>query len=246
MTLSSHVIGSGSPATFLHGFTQTSHSWLELVEHLPLASTLVDAPGHGESADGQRSLTQIGDDIAAIMPTGCLVGYSMGARMALHTALQHPHKVTSLVLISATAGIRDADERSARKNSDDTLANHIEDVGVTAFIDEWLSQPLFAGLNSATNQRQDRLRNTSRGLADSLRFAGTGTQEPLWDQLRDLTMPVLLLCGAIDTKFHSIALEMATIIPNATCVAIEGAGHTVHLEQPKRFIEELLRFTATK
>jgi pimeloyl-ACP methyl ester carboxylesterase len=39
---------------------------------------------------------------------------------------------------------------------------------------------------------------------------------------------------------------MATIIPNETCIAIEGAGHTVHLEQPKRFTEELLRFTATK
>jgi len=246
MTLSSRAIGNGSTATFLHGFTQTSRSWSHLVEKLPFTSTLIDLPGHGESVDGKRSLTQTGDDIAAIMPTGCLVGYSMGARMALHTALQHPHNVTSLVLISGTAGIRDADERSTRKNSDDTLANHIEDVGVTAFIDEWLSQPLFAGLNSVTNQRADRLRNHPVGLADSLRFAGTGTQEPLWDQLHMLTMPVLLMCGATDTKFHSIALEMATIIPNATCVAIEGAGHTVHLEQPKRFIEELLRFTATK
>lgn len=245
MTLSSHVIGSGPPATFLHGFTQTSHSWLELVEHLPLASTLVDAPGHGESVDGRRSLTQIGDNIAAIMPTGFLVGYSMGARMALHTALQHPHKVTALVLISGTAGIRNNEERLARKNSDDTLANHIEEVGVTAFVDEWLSQTLFAGLNTSTNQRQDRLRNTANGLADSLRYAGTGTQEPLWDQLHNLTMPVLLLCGTTDTKFYSISLEMATIIPNATCAAIEDAGHTVHLEQPKRFTEELLRFTAT-
>jgi len=246
MTLAAHTIGSGSPTTFLHGFTQTSRSWTQLVEDLPLSSTLIDAPGHGDSKDGRLSLTQTAEEIAKVMPTGCLVGYSMGARMALHTALQHPHRVTSLVLISGTAGIRDASERSARKNSDDTLANHIEDVGVTAFIDEWLSQPLFAGLNSASNQRQDRLRNTPRGLADSLRFAGTGTQEPLWDQLRALSMPVLILCGTTDTKFHSIALEMATITPNATCVAIEGAGHTVHLEQPKKFIEELLRFTATK
>jgi len=246
MTLSSHAIGNGSPATFLHGFTQTSRSWSHLVEKLPFTSTLIDLPGHGDSPDGRRSLTQTAEEIADAMPAGCLIGYSMGARMALHTALQYPHKVSALVLVSGTAGIRDNDERTARRLSDIELATHIQELGVPAFIDEWLSQPLFAGLNSVTNQRADRLRNHAVGLADSLRFAGTGTQEPLWDQLHMLTMPVLLMCGTKDTKFHTIATEMGASIPSSTCVAIEGVGHTVHLEQPKRFTEELLRFTATK
>jgi len=245
MTLSSHAIGNGSPATFLHGFTQTSHSWSHLVEKLPFTSTLIDLPGHGDSPDGRRSLTQTAEEIADAMPAGCLIGYSMGARMALHTALQYPHKVSALVLVSGTAGIRDNDERTARRLSDIELATHIQELGVPAFIDEWLSQPLFAGLNSVTNQRADRLRNHAVGLADSLRFAGTGTQEPLWDQLHMLTMPVLLMCGTKDTKFHAIATEMGASIPSSTCVAIEDAGHTVHLEQPERFADELLRFTAS-
>ena len=245
MTLSSHAIGNGSPATFLHGFTQTSRSWSHLVEKLPFTSTLIDLPGHGDSPDGRRSLTQTAEEIADAMPAGCLIGYSMGARMALHTALQYPHKVSALVLVSGTAGIRDNDERTARRLSDIELATHIQELGVPAFIDEWLSQPLFAGLNSVTNQRADRLRNHAVGLADSLRFAGTGTQEPLWDQLHMLTMPVLLMCGTKDTKFHTIATEMGASIPSSTCVAIEDAGHTVHLEQPERFVDELLRFTAT-
>ena len=245
MTLSSHAIGNGSPATFLHGFTQTSHSWSHLVEKLPFTSTLIDLPGHGDSPDGRRSLTQTAEEIADAMPAGCLIGYSMGARMALHTALQYPHKVSALVLVSGTAGIRDNDERTARRLSDIELATHIQELGVPAFIDEWLSQPLFAGLNSVTNQRADRLRNHAVGLADSLRFAGTGTQEPLWDQLHMLTMPVLLMCGTKDTKFHTIATEMGASIPSSTCVAIEGVGHTVHLEQPERFVDELLRFTAS-
>jgi len=245
MTLSSHAIGNGSPATFLHGFTQTSRSWSHLVEKLPFTSTLIDLPGHGDSPDGRRSLTQTAEEIADAMPAGCLIGYSMGARMALHTALQYPHKVSALVLISGTAGIRDNAERTARRLSDIELATRIQELGVPAFIDEWLSQPLFAGLNSVTNQRADRLRNHPVGLADSLRFAGTGTQEPLWDQLHMLTMPVLLMCGTKDTKFHAIAAEMGASIPNSTCVAIDGAGHTVHLEQPERFADELLRFTAS-
>jgi 2-succinyl-6-hydroxy-2,4-cyclohexadiene-1-carboxylate synthase len=245
MTLSSHAIGNGSPATFLHGFTQTSRSWSHLVEKLPFTSTLIDLPGHGDSPDGRRSLMQTAEEIADAMPAGCLIGYSMGARMALHTALQYPHKVSALVLVSGTAGIRDNDERTARRLSDIELATHIQELGVPAFIDEWLSQPLFAGLNSVTNQRADRLRNHAVGLADSLRFAGTGTQEPLWDQLHMLTMPVLLMCGTKDTKFHTIATEMGASIPSSTCVAIEGVGHTVHLEQPERFVDELLRFTAS-
>ena len=125
MTLSSHAIGNGSPATFLHGFTQTSHSWSHLVEKLPFTSTLIDLPGHGDSPDGRRSLTQTAEEIADAMPAGCLIGYSMGARMALHTALQYPHKVSALVLVSGTAGIRDNDERTARRLSDIELATHI-------------------------------------------------------------------------------------------------------------------------
>jgi 2-succinyl-6-hydroxy-2,4-cyclohexadiene-1-carboxylate synthase len=212
---------------------------------LPFTSTLIDLPGHGDSPDGRRSLTQTAEEIADAMPAGCLIGYSMGARMALHTALQYPHKVSALVLVSGTAGIRDSDERTTRRLSDIKLATHIQELGVPAFIDEWLSQPLFAGLNSVTKQRADRLRNHPVGLADSLRYAGTGTQEPLWDQLHTLTMPVLLMCGTKDAKFNAIATEMGVSIPNSTCVAIEGAGHTVHLEQPERFVDELLRFTAT-
>ena len=38
------------------------------------------------------------------------------------------------------------------------LADHIEAVGVAAFIDEWLTNSLFAGLTDETAQRADRLR----------------------------------------------------------------------------------------
>ena len=93
--------------------------------------------------------------------TGTYVGYSMGGRVSLHAALAHPDAVERLVLIGATAGIDDPDERAARREADDRLADHIEAVGVPAFIDEWLANPLFAGLTEATALRSDRLRNTA-------------------------------------------------------------------------------------
>jgi 2-succinyl-5-enolpyruvyl-6-hydroxy-3-cyclohexene-1-carboxylate synthase/2-succinyl-6-hydroxy-2,4-cyclohexadiene-1-carboxylate synthase len=74
------------------------------------------------------------------------------------------------------------------------------------------------------------------GLASSLRLAGTGTQAPLWDRLPALTMPVLLVAGALDAKFVAAAERMAGLLPRPTLAVIEDAGHSVHLERPDRLL----------
>jgi len=192
----------------------------------------LDAPGHGNNTNGARSLPQCADDIAASMKAGILVGYSMGARMALHVALHHPKMVTRLVLISGTPGLKTEPERAARQKSDNELADRIETIGLSAFLDEWLALPIFSGLSNETNQRNDRLRNTIQGLADSLRFAGTGTQESQWPNLHQLSMPVHLIVGELDEKFTSIAREMKPMISTSELTVVENAGHTVQLEDP--------------
>lgn len=237
MILHSETIGTGPSLSFVHGFTQTGKSWHPVVDQLSdeYSCTTIDAPGHGESPDGKMSLVSAGDAIASAMRPGTLVGYSMGARMSLHAALQHPDIVTRLVLVSGTAGIDDADERSARIISDEELATHIEDVGIEIFLQEWLSNPLFAGLSPTNTQLSDRLRNSARGLADSLRYAGTGTQTPLWDRLGELHIPVLLIAGNLDPKFVALAQRMHSAIRTSTLKIVEGSGHTVHLEQTNAF-----------
>ena len=192
----------------------------------------LDAPGHGNNTNGVRSLPQCADDIAAGMQPGILVGYSMGARMALHVALRHPTMVAQLVLISGTPGLVTEAERTARRKSDNDLAERIETIGLSAFLDEWLALPIFSGLDEKTNQREDRLRNTAKGLADSLRCAGTGTQEPQWSNLQQLSMPVHLVVGEHDEKFTAIAEEMKPLISTSELTVVANAGHTVHLENP--------------
>jgi len=192
----------------------------------------LDAPGHGNNTNGVRSLPQCADDIAAAMQPGILVGYSMGARMALHVALQHPTMVSQLVLISGTPGLVTEAERTARRKSDNDLAERIETIGLSAFLDEWLALPIFSGLDEKTNQREDRLRNTEKGLADSLRYAGTGTQEPQWSNLQQLSMPVHLVVGEHDEKFTAIAEQMKPLISTSEMTVVANAGHTVHLENP--------------
>lgn len=237
--------GPSQPAhlrlAFIHGFTQTSRSWLPVIDELSdsYTCTSLDAPGHGDSTDGCRSLWECADDITESTEPCILIGYSMGARMALHAALAHPHHFKGLVLVSGTAGISSETERSARLRDDNILADHIENVGTPTFISEWLANPLFRGLTESTRMVDDRIRNSSRGLADSLRHAGTGTQEPLWDRLSDLPMPCLIVTGADDPKFVELGRKMAARIPRATFVCVESSGHTVHLEQTHAFTEHL-------
>ena len=246
MTLTHETVGTGRPATFVHGFTQTRSSWNPVMRLLTdVRATLVDAPGHGGSPDGRRSLWECADDIAKVMEAGVLVGYSMGARMALHCALAHPDKVHSLVLISGTPGIRDNDERAARRASDNALADKIESIGVPAFIDEWLANPMFSGLTPETAMRQARLTNTASGLADSLRYAGTGTQDDLWHRLGELSMPVLVVHGENDPKFASIASDMHAAVPGSSLVCVANVGHTVHLEDTATFAKALMSWLVT-
>lgn len=165
------------------------------------------------------------------------IGYSMGGRLCLHVAVDRPHVVERLVLVSATAGIVDDGERASRRAADEALARSLEVDGLGPFLDRWVAQPLLIG--PADHDLADRRRNTVAGLATSLRLAGTGTQEPLWDRLGALRMPVLLIAGSRDTKFVALAERMAAALPHATLCIMEGAGHTAHLEQPERFVTTL-------
>lgn len=231
MTLSTRIIGSGTPVAFVHGFTQTKDSWLPLLNALttPIQATLIDAPNHGESTESM-TLDQAAAAITDIANGGTLIGYSMGARMSLMAALLSPHSFSRLVLISGTAGLDSEEERQQRRDSDEKLAQHIEEIGVENFIDEWLSNPLFAGLSRDNARIEDRLTNTARGLATSLRLCGTGNQPPLWDSLHTLTMPVFLIAGDKDPKFCALAQRMHSLLPNSELHIHTGVGHTVHLE----------------
>ena len=151
------------------------------------------------------------------------------------------------MLIGATAGLDEPAERTARRAADEALAAEIEAGGIEPFLDRWLSLPLFAGLPAAAQHREERRRNRPAGLASSLRLAGTGAQEPLWDRLSTLAgMPVLLVTGERDLKFTALAERLAAGIgPSASHLVIPAAGHTAHLEQPDAFLAGLLAWLAS-
>jgi 2-succinyl-6-hydroxy-2,4-cyclohexadiene-1-carboxylate synthase len=235
---------------FLHGFTQTHHHWHECA-HLVARSldsiptlTFVDLPGHGLSGDDRSSIEQAAPALVGLAGAGTYIGYSMGARYALAAACSQPPQIEQLVLIGGTAGLGGEAERAARRADDDRRADRIVEIGVAAFVEEWLGQPMFDGLPASEFDRAHRLRNSAEGLAASLRLAGTGAQQPVWDRLSAVTVPALVLAGERDAKFTEIGRRLAAAIPGAEFATIPGAGHAAHSEQPEATADLIARWLA--
>jgi 2-succinyl-6-hydroxy-2,4-cyclohexadiene-1-carboxylate synthase len=243
--LAAWTTGDGPRLVFAHGFTQTCASWKPIATHFAsrgYESIVVDDPGHGGSGDVQVDLGKAAELLTSMCGPAAYIGYSMGGRWCLHAAAMFAQQVRGLALISASPGIADDAERAARRAADDRLADHIEEVGVEVFIDEWLAQPLFAGLIVDDAQRADRLRNSAAGLASSLRLAGTGAQASLWPQLAALAMPVLTIAGELDQKFVAIADDMAAAAPNGHFQMVPRTGHAAHLQDSDHFCDLLQRW----
>ncbi len=259
------VSGLGPPLFLLHGFAGDSENWAPhragFGAHFRVIS--IDLLGHGQSdapADPARytmehtvaDLQALCDQLLSPLPEGGrerygLLGYSMGGRVALHLALAAPDQVGALILESASPGILDPDDRAKRRRGDEELAEYTERKGVAAFTRRWEALPLFASqrklpLPVRHRQRDQRLHNTPRGIANSLRGLGVGTTPPLHERLAELTMPTLLIVGALDERYREHAVTMAEQLPRARVAVVDDAGHNVHLEQPKRFDAEVLMF----
>ncbi len=229
---------AGPRLVFIHGFTQTRESWRPVAARFvhDHEVVLVDAPYHGESTNVEVDLLGASQMIGTVVNGGVCVGYSMGGRMALLAALNDPGHIGALVLVSTTAGIDDPDERHSRREADAALAAEIERCGTQSFLDSWLAQPMFSHLSIGELDLEARLHNSPTALARSLRRCGTGNQEPVWQRLAELTMPILIVSGEEDRKFTEIAYRLNAALPQAQLKVIEGAGHSPHLEQPQVFV----------
>ncbi len=250
--------GAGRTLVLLHGLTGRAASWrahfAPLTRHFRVIA--LDLLGHGLSSipsDPLRyHIEEAAADLIAVLQQidalpAALLGYSMGGRLALYTALTYPQAFSALILESATPGIREADDRAERAAKDEGLATGILTHGIQAFVDSWEQLPMFATQRTMPPerialQREIRLANDAVGLANSLRGMGTGAQPSLWERLGELTMPVLLITGSEDAKFAAIAQEMQGAIPHARHAVISGASHTLHVEQPAQFDDVITRF----
>lgn len=246
----------------LHGFTGSTKTWKSVIGYLPNTVKIVaiDLIGHGKTEapkdPARYTMIEQVKDLEEIfeqldLNDFTLLGYSMGGRVALSYAVRFPKRLKCLILESSSPGLRTEEERAARRQSDEALADEIEEKGIRWFVEKWENLPLFSTQKQMPEEvqqavRDERLSQSETGLANSLRGMGTGTQPSVWNKLIRLSIPVILVTGELDKKFIGIAEQMMNLLPNAEHITVPNAGHSIHVENPEQFatiVKEVLFYS---
>jgi 2-succinyl-6-hydroxy-2,4-cyclohexadiene-1-carboxylate synthase len=243
---------------FLHGFTGCAEDWFPVFEQMPDKYNYIamDIVGHGKSdVPGSPSKYNIESIISQIKfvkdyftPNKIfLLGYSMGGRIALSYASVYPDDLKGLILESASAGIKNDEERQKRYDEDLKLAEFIETHTVEEFIEMWNDQELFNTQRRFSNDKLKKIKKKKAlgskiGYANSLKGFSTGIMPPVHDKLKKIPLKVLLITGDLDTKFTGINARLAKRFFKAKHKIVRNSGHNTHLEESKRFVEIVLNY----
>ncbi len=221
LTLAYDDIGAGRPIVLLHGFASNRNEmwrrlgWYGAFERKGMRVIAPDLRGHGESAkphepDAYDRRALVGDVFALMdhlqIARAHLMGYSMGARLALAAALTHPERIDHLIL--GGVGGR--------------MFEHSGGTGALAeamLVDDpnSISQPLLKSFRHfADEQGEDRL-----ALAACTRAGGEALTR---EQLSGLRVPALIVAGSRDQLAGS-AEELAREIPGAEAVTLPACDH---------------------
>ncbi|XP_051146167.1 protein PHYLLO, chloroplastic [Andrographis paniculata] len=256
----------GSAVVFLHGFLGNSRDWLPVMKAVSGSTRCiaVDLPGHGQSTlrnqNGNVSeqpnlkietMTDILRQVLNNIPGKVtLVGYSMGARIALYTSLKHGDKIERAVIVSGSPGLADENARTLRRAKDDFRANALVSNGIEFFLDAWYADELWTSFRIHPRFKQiasTRLRSTDLcTLGKVLSDMSVGRQPSLWEDLKHRKVPLHIIVGEKDSKFKAIAREIQAAAPApAAVVEIPAAGHAVHVENPLGVISAVSQFIRT-
>ncbi|WP_127010314.1 2-succinyl-6-hydroxy-2,4-cyclohexadiene-1-carboxylate synthase [Veillonella sp. CHU594] len=245
------VMGTGKPLVCFHGFSESGSTW-DGIGVSGYRLIRIDSMGHGRSARPMElqpyTLTQMLSDLHRVIyavagERYALMGYSMGARLALVYALEYPQEVTHLVLESGSVGIEDRVERQDRYVADQGLAERIRSHDITWFSETWAQLEIFKtqqGLPTKVQQqiRGRRLLNSPHALAFTLEGSGQGNMPYVGHRLSELTMPVCYISGELDAKYTAIGAkyfgDVHRIVPQV--------GHNVHVEAPEAYRQILKQF----
>jgi 2-succinyl-6-hydroxy-2,4-cyclohexadiene-1-carboxylate synthase len=225
----------------LHGFTGSGADFDALSHRLSVPLVAPDLLGHGDAPDPAEPrayrMSAQARRIAADLDDGpvVLLGYSLGGRVALRLWPLLRDRLRGMVLIGAHPGLTDPVERAERMAADHALAGQIEEQGMGWFLDHWAQQPIIRSQAAIPPEilkpmRERRRGNRPLGLANSLRGAGQGAADPVWEQLSEIPAPCLVISGAADHKYGEVSVAMVEAMSHARHTVIPDAGHCAHLE----------------
>jgi 2-succinyl-6-hydroxy-2,4-cyclohexadiene-1-carboxylate synthase len=164
---------------------------------------------------------------SALATPKVLLGYSMGGRLALHALLRNDHPWHAAVIVSAHPGLEDDSQREERRAFDAAWASRALTQPWQEFLDGWNAQALLGGAMPRDPGASSALAIRRREIARSFVDWSLGAQQPLWQALPEITIPVLWVAGAQDEKFLQLAERAVDLLPNARLATAPDAGHRV-------------------
>jgi 2-succinyl-6-hydroxy-2,4-cyclohexadiene-1-carboxylate synthase len=228
------------PIVFLHGFLGDKEDWEEIIHALCPSYFCVafDLPGHGSSPNVSSDyLKVLQKEIAkAVSLPCCLIGYSLGGRLALQLAEEHPELYSHVIILSAHTGQTEEKQRALRLQSDWEWKDKLDRLTMEEFLKKWYAQPLFHSLRQKPDLLQAiiarRLLQDPRKMADALMTFSLARQNPIVS----FHPRTLFLYGEHDEKCENLY----RMLPKSISVRkIEQSGHIVHRENPKACVKNI-------
>lgn len=239
---------SGGPArtaVLLHGFLGEPADWQPVVARISGRMTCVAPPlvDHPTLASLETALRR------SVPGPAVVIGYSMGARLALHLLLRDPDRYRAGVLACGSPGLQTGAERAERRRGDARLAARLRGIGddraLRGFLDDWYAQPIFARVRAHPcygGMLARRLRIDPAAWAATLAHLGTGALPSLWDELPRLRPPTLVVTGELDARYVDVARRMEARSAALRVGWLTGSGHAVLCEKPAEFATQASTF----
>lgn len=232
------------PVVLLHGVGLDSSMWEPVIGHLARRAVAVDLPGHGSRRplDVPATLAAFASDVLSRLPREPvhLIGFSLGALIALHIARFSPRRVRSLTCVSSVAE-RTAAERAAVL---DRLQSAQEDFPATVerSLQRWYPTGSAVGQEQIANTRRALERNDVASFVSAYEIFATGDEE-LSLELGRIVVPTLIITGELDPgSTPEMTQRLAAAIPDSCARVIAGVRHMLPVEAPGTLVSELNAF----
>ncbi|WP_372776787.1 alpha/beta fold hydrolase [Mangrovibacterium sp.] len=259
---------TGKNIVIVHGLYGSSDNWLTVGKKLGKHHHvyLIDQRNHGRSPNTEEhSYELMKEDLAAFfvqhkIDKATVIGHSMGGKTAMFFAAEYPEKIEKLIIADiAPKDYMDLGEISQYYQHQLILQtlielnNHCEDYSSRDDISKYLklklgSQDLVMFLLKSIyldkKSNHFKCRVNVEVLYDSLDEIISGMNYRwLEDRIPIVGYPVLFIRGAKSDYLSEEDVKMVKeIYPEAQIETIPNAGHWLHAEQPKLFMDALLRF----
>jgi pimeloyl-[acyl-carrier protein] methyl ester esterase len=209
----------------------------------------LNLPGHGGRKPlANNNLQSWGDDLAQQLPDGAtLLGWSLGGQVAMCAALDHPDRISRLILLAATPRFVATDDWPHAMETRD-----LNDFGAALLADPRATLLRFLSLQTRGMEGQkamlQQLRQTMLAAPPPHEAAlSAGLDMLLANDLREaarqLRQPALILHGALDALSAPAAgAWLAQALPDARHVELPRAAHAPHLSHAAEVAAEIRRF----